>query len=242
MNIKNVFYSVMLDILILQKNILRKLKKTDKKVAEELNYDGVELPLQEKDFSKIEVKSNIYINVFCYENELLFLIYISKHKFEDSMDFLLLINDDKSHYVYIKDFNRFVFYKTKNKNEKWFCKSCLRYFSKENVLIKHKEDCLSINGKKTVQLDVGTIKFKIISNKYLFPLKFMLILSVIQKVLKVMKVPTLKNIMIMFLVALLTKLFVLMINLVSQLLFIEVKMQHMNLLKQFLKSISTKSL
>ena len=72
MNIKNVFYSVMLDILILQKNILRKLKKTDKKVAEELNYDGVELPLQEKDFSKIEVKNNIYINVFCYENELLF--------------------------------------------------------------------------------------------------------------------------------------------------------------------------
>ena len=160
MNIKNVFYSVMLHILILQKNILRKLKKTDKKVAEELNYDGVELPLQEKDFSKIEVKNNIYINVFCYENELLFLIYISKHKFEDSMDFLLLINDDKSHYVYIKDFNRFVFYKTKNKNEKWFCKSCLRYFSKENVLIKHKEDCLSINGKQSVQLEEGTIEFQ----------------------------------------------------------------------------------
>ena len=31
-----------------------------------------------------------------------------------SMDLLLLIDDDKSHYVYIKDFDRFMFHKTKN--------------------------------------------------------------------------------------------------------------------------------
>ena len=29
------------------------------------------------------------------------------------MDLLLLINDDKSHYVYIKDFDKFMFHKTK---------------------------------------------------------------------------------------------------------------------------------
>ena len=45
--------------------------------------------------------------------------------------------------------------------------------------------------------------------------------------------------MIMLLAALLTKLFALMINLVNQLSSIEVKIQHMNLLKQFLKGIST---
>ena len=61
------------------------------------------------------------------------------------MDFLLLIDNDKSHYVYIKDFDRFMFHKTKNKNKKWFCKSCLQCFSSKNVLIKHKENCLSIN-------------------------------------------------------------------------------------------------
>ena len=53
-----------------------------------------------------------------------------------------------------------------------------------------------------------------------------------------MKVFTQKNIMITFLVVLLTNLFVLMINLVNRLLFLEVKMLLMNLLKQFLKSIS----
>ena len=44
--------------------------------------------------------------------------------------------------------------------------------------------------------------------------------------------------MITFLVVLLIKLFVLMISLLSHLLFIEVKMQLINLLKQFLRSIN----
>ena len=60
----------------------------------------------------------------------------------------------------IKDFERFMFHKTKNKNKKWFCKSCLQCFSSENVLIKHKENCLSINGKQSVKLEEGIIEFE----------------------------------------------------------------------------------
>ena len=73
---------------------------------------------------------------------------------------LLLINDDKSHYVYIKDFDTFMFHKTKSKNKKRFCKSCLQCFSSENVLIKHKEDCLSISGQQSKNLEKGTIEFR----------------------------------------------------------------------------------
>ena len=98
------------------------------------------------------------INVFGYEDKLVFPIYVSDQKSEDSMDLLLLINDDKSHYVYIKDFNRFMFSKTRKK--KWFCKRCLQSFSSENVLAKHKEDCLNINGKQSVNLGKGTIEFE----------------------------------------------------------------------------------
>ena len=103
----------MLDILILQKNIQKELLNYEK-----LNYDGIEFPVQEKDFNKIEVKNNICINVFGYENGLVFLIYISNQNFEDSIDLLLLNDDDKSHYVYIKNFDRFIFHKTKSKNKK----------------------------------------------------------------------------------------------------------------------------
>ena len=76
------------------------------------------------------------------------------------MDLLLVIDKNKSHYVYIKDFDRFMFHKTKNKNKKWFCRSCLQCFSSESVLIKHKENCLSINGKQSVKLEEGIIEFK----------------------------------------------------------------------------------
>ena len=70
----------MLDILILQKNIQKELKKLTKKIAEKLDYDGIEFPVQEKDFSKIEVKNNICINVFGYEDKLVFPIYVSNQK------------------------------------------------------------------------------------------------------------------------------------------------------------------
>ena len=71
------------------------------------------------------------------------------------MDLLFLNDDDKSHYVYIKDFDRFMFHKTKG-----FCRSCLQCFSSESVFIKHKEDCLSINGKQSVKLEKGIIEFE----------------------------------------------------------------------------------
>ena len=116
--------------------------------------------MQEKDLNKIKVKSNICISVFCYENALVFPIYVSDQKFEGSIDLLLLIDDDKSHYVYIKDFDRFMFHKTKNKNKKYFCKSCLQCFSSKNVLTKHKEVCLSINGAQSVRLEKGAIELK----------------------------------------------------------------------------------
>ena len=148
-----------------------RITRIDRDFANNLNYDGIEFPVQEKDFSKIEVQNNICINVFGYENELVYPIFISKQKFEDSMDLLLLYEDDKSHYVYIKDFNTFMFHKTKNKNKKWFCKSCLQCFSSKNVLIKHKEDCLSINGVQSVDVEEGIIKFENYSKQLPVPFK-----------------------------------------------------------------------
>ena len=53
-----------------------------------------------------------------------------------------------------------------------------------------------------------------------------------------MKVFTQKNNKITFLAVFLTSLFVLIINLVNQLLYIEVKILLINLLKQFLKSMN----
>ena len=118
-----------------------------------LNYEGFEFPVSRKDYGKIEKISNICINMFCYENGLTYPIYVSGKKFSDCMDLLLIFNENKSHYVYIKDFNSFMFSKTKNKIKNYFCKCCLQCFSSEKVLIEHKENCLIINGKRNLKFD-----------------------------------------------------------------------------------------
>ena len=98
--------------------------------------------------------------MFCYENKVPFPIYVSDQGFEISMDLLLVSDGDISHYVFNRDFNRFMFHKTKNKNKKYFCKSCLQCFSSINVLAQHKKLCLSVNGAQSVRLEKGTNRFK----------------------------------------------------------------------------------
>ena len=44
--------------------------------------------------------------MFCYENDLTYPVHISNEKFENCVDLLLITDENKSHYVYIKDFNR----------------------------------------------------------------------------------------------------------------------------------------
>ena len=95
------------------------------------------------------------------------------------MDLLLVANENKSHYVYIKNFDKFMFHKVKNKNKKYFCKSCLQCFSSKVVLTEHKEVCLNMNDAQSVKIEKGTMEFKIILNKWQFYLDFIHILSII---------------------------------------------------------------
>ena len=82
-------------------------------MVNDLDYNSIEFPVSKNNFRKIEQKNNICINVFCYENGLTYPVYVSNKKFENCMDLLVMKNKDKSHYFYIKDFNRFMCNKTK---------------------------------------------------------------------------------------------------------------------------------
>ena len=98
--------------------------------------------------------------MFAYKNKLVYPVYSSNQNFNDSLDLLLISNEWRSHYVYIKDFDRLMFSKTKNKNKKYFYRCCLQCFSSEEILIEHKKDCLSINGKQNVRLKSGKTSSK----------------------------------------------------------------------------------
>ena len=105
------------------------------------------------------------------------------------------------------------------------------------MLIKHKEDCLSINGVQSVDVEKGIIEFKNYFKQLPVPFKIYADFEFNLRDVEIYEGSYTKNIMIMFLVVMLLRLSALMIDLVSQLLFLEVKMLFMNLLKEFFKSI-----
>ena len=106
-----------------------------------------------------------------------------------------------------------------------------------NVLIKHKENCLSINGKQSIKLEKGITEFENCF-KQTVPFKIYADFECNLRGAEYYGGSYTKNIKITFLLVSLIKLFVLMIGLLSEFLFIEVKMQLMNWSKQFLQRIS----
>ena len=130
----------------------QRIKKEDKKTINELNYDGIDFPLSQKHYNKVEKQNSIRINVFGYENGQPFPIHISKETFEDQMNLLLITEDEKKHYVLIKDFNAFMYNQTKHKEKKHFCIFCLQCFSSERILANHVTNCLTINGAQAINM------------------------------------------------------------------------------------------
>ena len=72
---------------------------------------------------------------------------------------LLISNDEKSHYVFIKDFNSLMYQKTKHRGKKYFCMHCLQNFTTEEILNKHRERCLTINDIQKSTYKSRTMKF-----------------------------------------------------------------------------------
>ena len=68
-------------------------------MANNIDYSDINFPISKKDYCKIEKQNNICINVFSYDNGVIYPIYISGETFSDSMDSLLIFKEIKSHYV-----------------------------------------------------------------------------------------------------------------------------------------------
>ena len=130
----------------------QRIKKTDKQYIEKLDYSSIEFPVTVKQINKIEKQNNICINLFGFEEKQIFPIYISKEKYQDHMELLLITEGENKHYILIKDFNRLMFRQTKHEHRKHFCMYCLQCFSREDVLTEHKNNCISINGVQAIKM------------------------------------------------------------------------------------------
>ena len=97
---------------------------------------------------------------------------------------------------------------------------------------------MSTNATQSVRSEKGTIELKHVFKQISVLFKIYSDFECILDIVKSHEILAQKNIKITFFVVFLKNLFVLMMNLASQLLFLEVKMWLKNLLKQFLKSMN----
>ena len=112
-------------------------------------------------------------------------------------------------------------------------------FSNKNVWTEHEEVCLSINGAQYVRLDKGATDFKNYFKRLPVPFKVYADFESNLKSVESYEGSYSKKHQDHIPCSFATNLFVLMINLASRLLFLEVKMLLINLLKQLLKSMNT---
>ena len=101
------------------KSSRKNYERIDKKLQEKsevLNWDGLKFPVNLSDINKFENhNSSISVNVFGYEK----LVYppplrISKHNYkrESTVNLLLISDDTKQHYCWIKDASKLLSLRT----------------------------------------------------------------------------------------------------------------------------------
>ena len=105
---------------------------------------GLKFPVNLSDINKFEnLHSSTFVNAFGYEN-LVFPRRISKHNYkrESIVNLLLMSNDTKQHYCWIKDISRLLSLQTsKHGHVRHVFFGCLNTLNSEKSLAFHNEYC-----------------------------------------------------------------------------------------------------
>ncbi|CAB3989883.1 Gastrula zinc finger, partial [Paramuricea clavata] len=152
------------------------ITRKDRKFVDNLDYSGIDFPVKISDIDKIERKNSINISVFGYKGKKQFYpIRNSKAKYDEHMELLLLGDENgNNHYVLIKDVNRMLFSVSGYTHKKHFCLHCLHSCVSEEVLEKHKETCLEVNGTQATKLPKEGTKIKFKNHRNSMPVPFVI--------------------------------------------------------------------
>ena len=112
---------------------------------------ATEISVNLSDINKFEIhNSSISVKVFGYEN-LVFPLRISKHNYkrDSTVNLLLILDDSKQHYCWIKDISKRLFLQTsKHDHVKHVCFRCLNTFKSGELLAFHHAYCKSYEAIK----------------------------------------------------------------------------------------------
>ena len=104
----------------------------------QLNFTGIEFPVSLKDIDKFENQNpEIGVNVYGYDKEV-HILRTNKKDPQNAIDLLLITNEEKQHYCWIKNLSRLLSAQVSKHNGKvYFCKRCMRHFSTLEKLNNH---------------------------------------------------------------------------------------------------------
>ena len=127
----------------------------------ELDMAGINYPTSLKDIGKFESHNNISVSVFGFEDKTIFPLRVSPLKeSRHHVDLLLISEDDKRHYVLIKDIGTLIHHITKHKDKKFLCRHCLLFKNDQATFDRHVEDCKTFGPQKVEMPSDPMLRFK----------------------------------------------------------------------------------
>ena len=134
--------------------------------------EGVEYPVKISQVSKFEsLNPGLSINVFGFENNELFPLYITKGKKELHVNLLLFSQGSQRHYCLIRNLDRLLDSMSKDGHRMYHCVYCLHGFVREDLLEDHEPHC-GLHGAQKIRLpdeDQATLAFKEVGKQLKVP-------------------------------------------------------------------------
>ena len=137
-------------------------ERIDKELQETskvLSWKELKFQIKLSDINKFEKHNyTISVNVFGYEKTD-YPLRVSKHNYkrESTVNILLISDDTKQHYCWIKDVSKLLYLQTsKDGHVRHVCFRCLNTFYSEKSLASHHEYCKSHEAIKTELSKEGT--------------------------------------------------------------------------------------
>ena len=169
--------------------------RTYKKYFDEIiQPEDIKYPIDiQNDIPKFEKLNNIKINVFIYnglyeedyDRNKITILYNNMDRNENTINLLLLEDENKHHFVWIKDLSKLICMNThKHKKRNWCCQ-CLNFsHESEDKLNEHLKLCMNYESVKTILPEKNkedwngnredTIKFKIFGYIFAHPFSIFL--------------------------------------------------------------------
>ena len=129
-----------------------------KQYDNELNFEGIQFPVDVKKIPKFERQNNISVNLVGYSDNKMSILHSSKKKYDKSIDLIIINEDEKNHYCWIKSYSRFM--GAADRHRTYWCRNCHAHFYSEEKLEIHKQLCYD-NKEAIIEIPKEkTIKFK----------------------------------------------------------------------------------